>query len=60
MEDKLEPLGAGLTELELLLEEVIRINLILDFGDNSTCYPYTMEKCSHHVTSSLPSCSDVK
>jgi len=31
-----------------------------DFGDNTTCFPYTMEKCSHHVQSSLPSCSDVK
>jgi len=31
-----------------------------DFGDSATCYPYTMERCSHHTTGSLPACSDVK
>lgn len=30
------------------------------FGDKKTCYPYTMPRCSHHVKSNLPSCSDVK
>ncbi len=58
MVDKLKPLGAGSTKLELFLEEVKK-NYKIDFGDKSTCYPYTMEKCSHFGSSSLPSCSNV-
>jgi hypothetical protein len=60
MEDKLEPPGVGLIELELSLEEVIMHIIYIDFGDNTTCFPYTMEKCAHHVTSTLPNCSDVQ
>lgn len=31
-----------------------------DFGDKDTCYPYTMEKCSHHIKGSpFKECSDV-
>jgi len=31
-----------------------------DYGDNTTCFPYTMPQCAHHVASStLPSCEDV-
>lgn len=31
-----------------------------DFGDGKLCYDYTMEQCAHHVTSTMPSCDDVK
>lgn len=32
-----------------------------DFGDNSLCYPYTMDKCAHHVEgSSYKECTDIK
>lgn len=32
-----------------------------DFGDSKFCYPYTMEKCAHHVSGTgLKECSDVK
>ena len=30
-----------------------------DYGSSGTCFNYTMEMCSHHVTSSYPSCDDV-
>ena len=30
-----------------------------DYGSTGTCFNYTMEMCSHHVETSLPSCDDV-
>jgi cathepsin B len=31
-----------------------------DFGDKSTCYPYTMPECNHHVPGTHQDCSKIK